>query len=409
MNSDTDNLTKQERIKLLSQGTYGCVFKPGVNCKGNIENPKFITKIQNSYENSENETIIGSKIKKIKKYSSYFAPILKTCNISLGKIKDDEIEKCEVIEEKNKKYISNKIKYVGKDTLYKFFSHFHVGTPKLFIRKFLESYFDLIKAVTLLNNSNILHLDLKENNIMFDEKREKPIIIDFGLSLDSSELKPENYQKHFFVYAYDYPPWCFDISVVSYAVNELDDDWATKTATKDDFKKLIDNFVKNPIFEEYDIFTKDDIEKYKEKTMGFFADFDGVKWSVVVDEFMKYNKTWDVYAIHVIFLLFTEIYSFDENGGSQTSIHDYPFITEYIAILKREILALPEERKDKNALFNEIGGVFRKCQRMLTKKLLRNFEVNSKSDVFVQKTKKSIAKAELDELTKEKDMKMLQV
>ena len=38
---------KMIELKLINQGSYGCVFKPGFTCSGKVENnEKYITKIQ---------------------------------------------------------------------------------------------------------------------------------------------------------------------------------------------------------------------------------------------------------------------------------------------------------------------------------------------------------------------------
>ena len=65
-------------FKLLSQGSYGCIFKPGMSCENNNPTTKYITKVQKQKEISEKETIIGKEIKKIVQYEKYFAPIVNT-------------------------------------------------------------------------------------------------------------------------------------------------------------------------------------------------------------------------------------------------------------------------------------------------------------------------------------------
>ena len=57
---------------------------------------------------------------------------------------------------------------------------------------------------------------------MVSDKRQKPILIDFGLSFDAPEkgvsLKIED--TPFFTYSSDFNPWCIDIIVVSYYVQK---------------------------------------------------------------------------------------------------------------------------------------------------------------------------------------------
>jgi hypothetical protein len=97
------NSKKEELpIQLISQGTYGCIFKPGMNCKGGLEKEGYITKIQNDKETTRNEYEIGKVLLKDNgnpaEYAERFAPILNSCPVSIGKIKENFIEKCEVIQ-----------------------------------------------------------------------------------------------------------------------------------------------------------------------------------------------------------------------------------------------------------------------------------------------------------------------
>jgi len=408
MSSGLDNLTKEQKIKLLSQGSYGCVFRPTLNCNGNIGSKRYVSKIQNNTENSKKETDIGQVIKKIKNYSLHFAPIVKTCPVSLGKLKDDEISKCEIVDMKYKNakntYVTNKIKYVGKYTLGDYLFQVYQTTPKLFLRTFMDSYFDILQSVSILNKHNILHLDLKENNILYDEKNSKPILIDFGLSVVTTGLKPENYQTAFFTYGYDYPPWCFEISVISYAVNELGEDWATQTTTSDVFDKLALNFInQNPLFEEKPgqivFFTAEEKAAYKNKLMEYLKPYEGKTWLELVDELLKFVLTWDLYGIHVIYLyLIHKIYPEERDFSA------YPSLQRFIGVLKREITAIPNQRKTYDVISEEAMVVLKTTKRKETTTVLRDTVLKSKKIENIKQIEQNLAKLKLEEMTKEADM-----
>jgi len=84
--------------KFLTQGGYGCVFHPGVSCKEDgLLTDKYITKIQASKDTSSHEKVIGEKVKKIKNYADYYAPILSSCAVSLSNVSNSEIKKCDII------------------------------------------------------------------------------------------------------------------------------------------------------------------------------------------------------------------------------------------------------------------------------------------------------------------------
>ena len=72
---------------LLSQGGFGCIYYPGIDCNGNnLKNKKFVSKLQVKNISSDNEIEIGNEIKKIKKYYQFFLPIIENCPISANKI-----------------------------------------------------------------------------------------------------------------------------------------------------------------------------------------------------------------------------------------------------------------------------------------------------------------------------------
>ena len=117
------------------------------------------TKLQRKKKTSENETVLGKTIQKIPNYEDYFAPIIESCEISLTSVDDNEITKCDFVEKdkleqqknyeetlaildetSNKKqkpnpmtplsYETNKIRYIGKDTLLDYFLDTFKKNPK---------------------------------------------------------------------------------------------------------------------------------------------------------------------------------------------------------------------------------------------------------------------------------------
>jgi len=92
-----DVLTKnptQEKMNLIDEGGYGCVYYPGISCNGKKEMPKFITKIQKVNDTFKNEYYISEKIRSIKGYAKHFAPIIKVCPVKLTKYSTSEIKQC---------------------------------------------------------------------------------------------------------------------------------------------------------------------------------------------------------------------------------------------------------------------------------------------------------------------------
>ena len=68
---------KSSRSEFLGEGSYGCVYYPGITCKGKKNKKNLITKIQEINFYSDNEKNNGKYIKaNIKNYNNY----LKKCD-----------------------------------------------------------------------------------------------------------------------------------------------------------------------------------------------------------------------------------------------------------------------------------------------------------------------------------------
>jgi serine/threonine protein kinase len=336
---------KKEKMKLVAQGTYGCLFHPGITCSGNTQSLKFITKLETNKEMTENEYEIGKHLQSNLKdlTNTMFAPILSYCPVSLSEIKGDSIEECEVIQEEDNKnsLISNKIRYVGKDSLEPYLFDKLKKNPKTFFKFVIESHLYLINSLEKLIINNIVHYDLKENNILVDPLQRVPIIIDFGLSFRIDLLKEDSsYKKAFYYFATDYPPWCMEIAIISFIVKKntilkketSSDSWSNLDVDVNDLLSIVDDFYEtNDIMKA--VSSQDIISSSKPKWREYISNsFTGKKGKFIVDTLLYFWKTWDNYAVCGIYLIF--LYN---------ACPDY--LKEYQKILINYITCLPSERK----------------------------------------------------------------
>ena len=215
----------KSKNKLLGQGSYGCVYYPGISCSGKMNKKKTVTKLQEISFYSVNEINTGKYIKKhIPKYSLMYAPIVKHCVVSFQTIHKSELNifDCKTLfpddtnsnssyyendyhysdyinsasngyndrldsnserfkSKLNTKYYLMYMNYVVNKTFKKYFEGyklFHVYVVDL-----IKTSLYIIKSLGLLVSVNIIHNDLHVNNILINLKNRKPIIIDFGLSM----------------------------------------------------------------------------------------------------------------------------------------------------------------------------------------------------------------------------------
>ena len=332
--------------QIINQGAAGCIYKYGLDCRGIQIGDDYITKIQRNEKISDNEAVIGKKISQIPYCSDHFAPVIECCDVNLAKYDSTEINKCDFIEKNKKKkklYKMCKIPYVGQDTLadhiYDVFNH----TPKQLVKTIASTYTYLLKSLKILEDNNIIHYDIKENNIICNKHSNTPIIIDFGRSIDITQTKTniDKYKDVFFVYQPDFDYWCLDINFLMYMFNEIGENWREKLVTEEIVLGIIDDF-----FRQTQMATI--LQKlhpdYKTNQVAYFTKFVGKKWSVVFIELIKNVKTWDNYALAVTYLEFVMDFAElrkagegEEGGGNQ-------ILRKYSDLLTFIIISTPDER-----------------------------------------------------------------
>ena len=346
-------------IILENQGSYGCIFRPELKCDGTIGDPHYVSKIQKDVESLKNETTLGKKIAQINKYQYYFAPIENQCFVSLDKIQDSEKEKCKILqdattaeqpikENPNHEYMSTKIRYVSNLNI----DNYLQSLPKqLYEKKWESTFYYLVNSIKKLNAQNIIHLDIKEKNIMYDKMMHNPIIIDFGISFDCTSPATSDI---FYTDTY-YPYWCIDIYIICDIITKNRN---TQTIVKEELEELIERF-----FLEFFETNKKFIVPIKEEEKAplienhskFFSSFIGKTYKELVEHLYRpeYYLSWDLYSLCItyLFIRFTDATSLssqlepssktsasqvNSNGQDQSQLQD---------ILHKIIRANPAERK----------------------------------------------------------------
>ena len=266
-------------MELLNQGTYGCIYKPGITCDTKPQSPKYTTKIHAKGTTGSNESTIGEIIRtKIPNYQNYFSPVLETCRVNLAKVDKEDIDQCEfihrdMITSKPLDYESSKIKYIEGQTLDKYISTHRKSA-------IIEHLFKaLLNSVKKLATHNIVHFDLKENNVIV-KKNGTPIIIDFGISINMNDLS-QPLSEIFYAYAPDYPAWSPEIHIISYYVNHP----TTKRVTKSKILEIMRESAEIPYL--------DTNAKYET----IATKMDGKTSAQLIKELLKTYKSWDPYAI----------------------------------------------------------------------------------------------------------------
>lgn len=331
-NNTTNNNTKQN--KLIGQGSYGCVYKPGIDCKGNTNtNKKIISKITILESSTINEFKISFLVKQIANYYTRFSPILKKCNVSFNKILNtlnENADDCQLLNKfHDKQYVLLYLNYIPgrlslKEFLYKSFeTNYSIFYPEMF-----NSLMYSLTSVLLLNSKNIIHNDLHSGNIIYNTQTNKPIIIDFGLSYYSHDFYKFNKEnlnlttisKYFFYsYVSDFKTFIFlpeklffsFIVKNNYSYYDNIQQFKSNSQKNDLTKIIIDKFIldctNNPIINL--ILDTNQIEYYKNNLVLFYykylnKDVYPYLKDVLLDILNYLFKFTDFYSIVIIYIKF---------------------------------------------------------------------------------------------------------
>ena len=174
--------------KLISQGTFGCVYYPQKKCDGfdsRKKKQRHITKLVVDNKYMKHELDIGKIIQSIPSYALYFSPAIdENCNLKPAALtRMNKNGKCNVIKkhkERNKhvKFHLTKSPYVSDTTLQKHLASLSYHT--LIMDTYIQVFSSMLEIIEKMQSKHIIHFDLHEKNIMM--KGDRPLVIDFGIS-----------------------------------------------------------------------------------------------------------------------------------------------------------------------------------------------------------------------------------
>ncbi len=414
--------TKQDPIKVIGKGTYGCVFSPNIECGPNSSttNDVFLSKIQGDNKTSKNEIEIGTKLKS---HSNRFAPIIESCPLKSGKIENGVLKKCEIQDKTKQGMITSKVRYVGKDTLDTFLHNIITSTSRDKTKKYLQQVINkhlfLLESLVILNKENVLHLDIKSNNIMIDKKTH-PIMIDFGISYDGEKLQLEEYKKTtepFGIVIDYYLPWCFEIILLTHISRYLIGKKDGKTImidpakehvviTPDEIAKMKKDvlgkfMIKNTLLQ-MSIFTEEEKKDYLSRLQQWINSFEGKTWTYIWNKIVSTKDTWDNYALTTVIISELDISGLKQLSSRQTkgSLYEYIQVIKGIllgktsvpgdTLLKIKDIFKKVAKTEYNKLIVELGTIFKDGKIVSTMDAKRN-AINEKTlhekDILLKMTK----------------------
>ena len=228
---------------------------------------------------------------------------------------------------------------------------------------FFETFKYLADSISYLISNDIVHYDIKEQNILYSIKYENPILIDFGISIPIKYLNNSNIHKYFYVYGPDYYIWPLEAHVICYLVNVKD------SLTDHDINKIVNDYISNNIA--LNIFSGDFRNKYTESCVKFLKKYENMSKDNIINELLKFYKTWDLYSLSILYLKFLH-YLFHD-GFFESKI-----IIQFSQLLITNISPDPNNRlsvKDTKNKYREIFYIDETSQNYAL--LLNNFNYDA--------------------------------
>ena len=331
---------------VISEGGYGCVFHPKMACSGKTTtNTNFISKIQRKNFFSQNEIYISSLIKKISNYENFFSVIVDSCDVSLKKISKGDMKSCRNTLKGISTAVLSNLKYINNKNLFSILTEKRgtgEETIKHIIFIIINTYKMTLTSLEMLNKANIIHNDIKPDNVLYDLDRNIPIMIDFGISIHKDLLTPETYKKHFYVFYPEYYIWCLDIHYICYLLH------VNQKPQKDEIEEICDDFVaKNSALRS---FSPDFLNKYKKMCVKALSRYIGENYLSVIKKLLKHTETWDLYSFSVVYLVILEYWY-------SKGFEDNSFIVDFSQLLVENIHPFPERRNSISKTIEKFSGI----------------------------------------------------
>ncbi len=355
--------------KLLAEGGYGCVFLPGINCDGtNMTSKKYVSKIQRFNNSAKNEIEIGKIIQEINGFNNHFSPVVKNCSIDIGNIKDDDKNKCTVFKkQKSKKFILMKMLYIdGIDFIDYMIEH---KNSSQIVRNIINSYNHMLRTLSMLIGKKIIHYDLKGTNILFDNVKQVPLLIDFGLSIKIKNMNRENLRDFFYVYAPEYYVWSLEIHYLCYILNK------NKEPSVSELKTIAKDFVENNKGLNK-IFSPGFLKRYKTKCEKQLRYYNSIEYNERIEKILNYWATFDNYSLSIMYLKF--LYYINIEG-----FQNNPFTIFFSKLLLQNIDPNPEKRLTILQTIHTFNGFLyeRNINNSITFELLAEQFVNKREKI----------------------------
>lgn len=159
-------------MALIGEGSYGKVFRPPKNCNGKKIVNNSVGKIFDDKNDYLSQVNIATKVKSMNTRNIFSIPFYQTCDDNLQIIYGD-----------------------GGMDLQQYTSSY----KNIHFTNILKNMKLICQGIKILIQNDYVHQDIKRENIVYNQNKNKLYLIDFGLMTHTNEI----YQNHDFL-NYDY-------------------------------------------------------------------------------------------------------------------------------------------------------------------------------------------------------------
>jgi serine/threonine protein kinase len=254
---------------MIGEGGYGCVYL-GNPCEDSMYGASKVVNTRAALREIAN----GKRIRKIPNYQQYFVPVESSCVVHSEKYK----KTCKALRKTD-------------DYMVLTFPYIHTVQTVFDRDKFIE----MMPHLAILIKAKMVHFDLKIQNVLLTPK---PLIIDFGISIDMKKVY-QDLRHNFYVYSPSQYEWPIEVHLLCYG---MDDEFTLQSIEE----VCHDVYKKNPFLQDLDgcIQHYSYLVKYTHKE--------------AIRRLMHGWKTWDLYAV-TLMLFHTE-----EVDALRTNLHYNP-------------------------------------------------------------------------------------
>lgn len=198
--------------KYIKKGSYGCIIKPNINCDGSFGKQNEVSKFFFDKMDYLDEKKLQEKIDKIDKNKSFTIKKISNCKIQLTPEIKKKISNLNLCDLDTDEIYQITYEYGGID-IHRLFKLDVDKLNRIDFFDFLQRFSNVFDGLCKINNSGLIHFDIRTDNILYDLDKKKFVIIDFGLLKEKKNVfrydKIQSFRKS------PHPNYPNEISIIS--------------------------------------------------------------------------------------------------------------------------------------------------------------------------------------------------